>query len=102
MVYKNNPFLAHLDCACWLNAQKNLITPGIINANQVFLLFKGNLIGNQSLFDFLQSLTSRNGNHIRLQTGCVFGCGFCSARVPGVQANVMMVTTSADKNRSML
>ena len=31
-----------------------MIAPGIINANDVFLLFKGNLMGNQALFDFLQ------------------------------------------------
>src|SRR2546429_7572697 len=96
-----NPYLARLVGANWLNAQENRIAPGIIDANAVFLLFKRNTMRNQALFDFLQSLMSRNGDHIGLQTGSIRGCGFRSARVPDVQADVMMIATGADEKRSV-
>ncbi len=80
-----------------MDIEEDLIAPRIIDPNEVFLFFKGNLMGNQALFDCQQSFTRRDGDHIGLQTGAVRGCGFRSERVPGVQTDVMMIATGADE-----
>src|SRR6266568_407065 len=87
------------DGTYWLNGEENLVAPGIIDSNKVFLFFKGDLMGNQTLFDLQQSLTRRDSDRIGLQTGAVRGCGFCLERVPGIQTDVMMIATSADEKR---
>ena len=71
-------YYARLDDTGWLNSEENLIAPGIIDPDEVFLFFKGNLIGKQAFFDCQQAFTRRNSEHVALQTGTVGGCGFRS------------------------
>src|SRR6266536_5788719 len=87
---------------CGGYTQEDLVAPGIANANEIFLLLKRNFMGKQALFDLLQSFTSRNGNHVGLQTGSARRGGLRSTRVPGVQADVVMIATGANEKCSHL
>src|SRR6266487_463751 len=87
--------IAKLDAG--LNFEQDVIVPGIIDANEVLLFFKRNIVGKQALFDRQQSFTRGDGDHVVLQTGAVCGRGFCAERLPGIQTDVMVIATSADK-----
>src|SRR5579863_962766 len=83
-----------------LNFQHNHIIPRVIHPNSIPLFFKRKRMGDEAIFDFLQTFMSGNSNDILLQTSVIRGCGFATLRLPGVQTDVVMITTSADKKGS--
>jgi len=77
--------------------QPDLIVPGISHYEVVALLIDRNAMSSKACSYLRQCILVGKRNHERLQAHCVLRCRSRTTRLPGIQPDMMMVATCAQK-----